>query len=109
MAASWFWLGEDVADSFESLAPQLLELAEQASRLGDGVDLGLDKMFAPPTCPVHEPRLLEDRHVFLHCGRAHRIRAGQCRHRKRPAHGPADDVAPGAVRGARKMRSAWSS
>src|SRR5438105_4035197 len=96
-AFSSFWLGEHVTDAPESITPQLLELGEQLSRLGDGVDIGLDELLTAPAGPVNEPGLRQDVHMLLHSGRAHRIQTGQPRDRQRPAHGTADDVAPGAV------------
>src|SRR5205823_9699099 len=90
-------LGEHVTDAPESITPQLLELGEQRSRLGDGVDIGLDELLTAPAGAVNEPGLAQDGHMLLHRGRAHRIQTGQRRHRQRPAHGTADDVAPGAV------------
>jgi hypothetical protein len=55
------------------------------------------KLLTAPAGPLNEPGLPQDGHMLLHSGRAHRIQASQRRHRQRPAHGTADDVAPGAV------------
>ena len=77
--------------------PRVLELCQQCSRLGDRLDVGLYELLTASPGPVHEPGRLEDGHVLLHRGRAHRIPPRQARHGQRPAHRSADDVPPRAI------------
>jgi hypothetical protein len=62
-AFSSFWLGEHVTDAPKSITPQL-NWASKLSRLGDGVDIGLEELFTAPAGPVNESGLPQDAACF---------------------------------------------
>ena len=62
-----------------------------------GVDVAADELLAAVALLDHEPGALEHGDVLLHGGEAHRVAAGERRHRVLLRHRADDDVAAGGV------------
>jgi len=90
-------LGEELVDTGDPAAPDLLEAVEQLRGGADGVDVAAHDLLATAAFLGEQVGPFEDGDVLLHGGETHVVPAGQGGHRGALVQHTHEDVAAGGV------------